>query len=129
MGLLHRLNSMVLARIRERAGGAAIQRVDASGKSLSLELSTGDRETLDLQRLSHAAAMKLDVHAGTEIALVLEFAEPPRLVQIPESCEGWERACSALDAVPGSTPHGVWYARLLAQDETALIDIWPVAAA
>ena len=129
MGLFHRLNSMVLARMRERAGEAAIQRVVASGKSLSLDLSTGERETLDLQRLSHAAAMRLDVHAGTEIALLLEFAEPHRLVQIPESCEGWQQACSALDAVPGSTPHRVWYASVLAQDNPASIDIWPAAAA
>ena len=129
MGLFHRLNSVVLARVRERAGEAVIQRVEASRGSLSLDFSTGERETLDLHRLSHAAAVKLNVHAGTQIALLLEFAEPPRLVQIPESCHGWQQACVALDDVPGSTPHGVWYARLLAHSDEASIDIWPVAAA
>lgn len=129
MGLFHRLNSLVLARIRERAGEAAIQGVGVSGRSLLLDLSTGARETLDLQRLSHVAAIKIDVHAGTEIALLLEFAEPPRLVQVPESCAGWEALCAALDAVPGSTPLGVWYARLLAQDDEASIDIWPATPA
>lgn len=128
MGLFQRLNSAILARMRERGGEAVIQRVEASGGRLSLDFSTGERETLDLQRLSHAAAMKLDVHAGTEIALLLEFAGPPALVQIPESCQGWQQACAALDAVPGSTPHGEWYARMLAQGDDASVDIWPAAA-
>ena len=129
MSLFHRLNTMVLARVQERAGEAAVQSVEACGPSLLLHLSSGEREMLDVRRLNHAAAMKLDVHGGTVITLLLEFDAPPRFVQLPETCQGWQDACAALDEVPGSLPHSEWYPRLMIRADAAQICIWPASSA
>ncbi len=128
MSLFHRLNAMVLARAHECAGEASIQSVEARGPSLLLYLSSGEREMLDVRCLSHAAAMKLDVYGGTVITLLLEFDAPPRFVQLPETCQGWQSACAALDEVPGSLPHIEWYPRLMIRTDAAQISIWPASS-
>lgn len=129
MSLFHRLNALVLAHVHEQAGEAAIQRVEVSGPKLLLYMSSGELEILELQRLSQAAATKLDVHGGIVITLLLEFDAPPRFVQIPETCQGWQDACAALDEVPGSLPHSEWYLRLMIQADAAQISLWPASSA
>ncbi|WP_423599134.1 hypothetical protein [Roseateles sp. MS654] len=56
------LNSMVLSHVRERAGEAIIQRVEVSGRCLLLDLSNGDRESLNFLRLNQEAAMQFAVN-------------------------------------------------------------------
>jgi hypothetical protein len=128
MGLFQRLNALVLARVRERSDETAVQRVTVDGHELSLTLSDGKRHVLDLRRLTRALAIRHDVYAGTEIALLLEGSSPSELVQIPESCVGWQETCDALDSLPGSVPYRQWYPRLLANDGESAVNILAAAS-
>ncbi|HZF78755.1 MAG TPA: hypothetical protein VEZ89_03095 [Rubrivivax sp.] len=128
MGLLQRLNSLVLTRVRERSGEAAVLSVTVEGHQLLLALSNRQHHLLDLRRLTRAVAVKHDVYAGTEIALLLEGDNPSDVVQIPESCVGWPETCAALDSLPGTVPYRQWYPRLLANDSESAVDIFSAAS-
>ena len=102
MGLFQRLNALVLSRIRERSGEVTVLKVGVAGRQLVLTLSNGTQQSIDLQRLGRVVAVMHETYAGKEVAL--ELADPPQILQIAESCPGWQDVCAALDSVPGSTP-------------------------
>lgn len=114
MGLFQRLNALVLARVRERSGEVTVLNAVVMGHQLVLTLSSSTEQSIDLQRLIRATAVMHETYAGKEVALLLKLADPPRLVQIPESCPGWQDVCAALDSVPRSTPYATWYPSVLA---------------
>jgi hypothetical protein len=113
MGLFQRLNALVVARVRERSGEVTALSAAVAGHQLLLTLSNGTKQSIDLQRLGHASAVMHETSAGKEVALLLEFDDPPRLLQIPESCPGWQDICTALDREPRSTPYTTWYPSVL----------------
>ena len=114
MGLFRRLNALVLARVRERSGEVTVSNAAVAGHQLVLTLSNGTERFIDLQRLIRAVAVMHETYAGKEVALLLEVADPPRLLQVPESCPGWQDVCAALDSVPRCTPYATWYPSVLA---------------
>jgi hypothetical protein len=114
MGLFQRLNALVLSRVRERSGEVTVLKAVVAERQLVLTLSNGTEQRIDLQRLGRVIAVMHETYAGKEMALLLELADPPQLLQIPESCPGWQDICAALDTVPGSTPHATWYPSVLA---------------
>ena len=106
----------VIADYRNRpiAGEVIVLSAAATGHQLLLTLSNGTEQSVNLQRLSRASAVMHETYVGKEAALLLELADPTRLVQIPESCPGWQDVCVALDSVAGSTSYATWYPSLLA---------------
>lgn len=113
MGLFQRLNALVLARVRERSGEVTVLKAVAAERQLVLTLSNGTEQAVDLRRLDRVVAVMHEAYAGKEVALLLALADPSQLLQIPESCPGWQEVCVALDSVPGSTPYATWYPSVL----------------
>ena len=125
MGFFSRLNDRVVAWTRRRSGEAHVVGVSVADHLVACTLSNGTTQTLDLNQVTRAVGVTVDNFVGMQVVLLLEVADPPQLLQVAESVDGWEQVCRAVDTLPGSVPYLAWYPRLVANADGTPIDILP----
>ena len=126
MGVFQSLNARVLAFLGRRSQSYKIVRVAFVDQKLVVVLSNGHQHISNWVDLKRVIALRRDLYIGDAVSLLLEFSSAS-VVEIPETCQGWNALCAAIDSLQKPCCLSDWRVRILTLATGQSIGIWSSA--